>query len=108
MYSPAAGTFLVPNPQDIDGRFVRRGEVVGYVVEPSVITVRVTVSQSEADLVRLRTRDVSIRLPENIDEILPAQTDPGGPRGNRPAALERSSGRPAGAPSRSTPAMPRG
>ena len=73
VYSPAAGTFLVPNPQDINGRFARRGEVVGYVVEPSIITVRVTVSQSEADLVRLRTRDVNIRLPENIEEILPAR-----------------------------------
>lgn len=72
VYSAAAGTFLVPDPQDLPGRFVRRGEVLGYVVEPAVFTVRVVVSQPEADLVRRRTREVSIRLPEKINAIVPA------------------------------------
>lgn len=73
IYSRAAGIFLVPNAQDLDGRFVRRGEVIGYVVDPFNITVRVVVSQAEADLVRGRTRAVLIRLPEKLDEIIPAK-----------------------------------
>jgi putative peptide zinc metalloprotease protein len=73
IYSAASGTLLMPNPQDLPGRFVRRGEVMGYVVEPAVITVRVIVSQSEADLVRMRTREVLVRLPERIDEIIHAK-----------------------------------
>ncbi|MBN1548016.1 MAG: HlyD family secretion protein, partial [Syntrophaceae bacterium] len=73
IYSAAAGTFLVPDAQDLPGRFVRRGEVLGYIVDPSIIIVRVVVSQSEADLVRRRTRDVSVRLPEKMDKIIAAK-----------------------------------
>jgi putative peptide zinc metalloprotease protein len=83
VYSQAKGTFLVPLPQDLPGKFVRRGEVLGYVVEPSMVTVRVVVSPPDADLVRERTRMVQIRLPENFSEItaasikreVPAATD---------------------------------
>lgn len=70
--SQASGAFLVPNPQDLPSRFVRRGELVGYVVVPSVITARVIVLQADVDLVRQRTRAVQVRLPEKIRAIVPA------------------------------------
>jgi putative peptide zinc metalloprotease protein len=72
IHSQASGAFLVPNPQDLPGRFVRRGELVGYVVDPSVITARVIVLQADVDLVRQRTRAVQVRLPEKISTIVPA------------------------------------
>jgi putative peptide zinc metalloprotease protein len=83
VYSQAKGIFLVSFPQDLPGKFVRRGEVLGYVVEPSMVTIRVVVSPPDADLVRERTRMVQIRLPENLSEItmasikreVPAATD---------------------------------
>jgi len=68
IHSERAGRFLVPDARDLPGRFVRRGEVLGYVVEPSAVTVRVVVSQPDADLVRARTRLIQIRLPENFTE----------------------------------------
>lgn len=64
--SPAAGRFLVVDPQDLPGRFVRRGELLGYVVDPAETVVRVVVPQDTVTLVRGRTRDVSVRLAEDV------------------------------------------
>ena len=51
---------------------MRRGELVGYVLDSSAIVARVAVLQADADFVRRQTRDVKIRFPEGIAEILPA------------------------------------
>ena len=59
-------------PQDLPGRFVRRGELLGYVLNPSEVTARVVVSQSDVDFVRQRTQRIQVRLPENISVSLPA------------------------------------
>ena len=70
--SPMSGRFLVPMAQDLPGRFVRRGQLLGYVVERTAISARVVVSQSDVDFVRRRTLGVHVRLPENLAETLPA------------------------------------
>jgi putative peptide zinc metalloprotease protein len=70
--SSTAGLFLVPMVQDLLGRFVRRGELLGYVIDRSMITARVVVSQSDVDFVRQRTVGVKIRFPENLSETVPA------------------------------------
>jgi putative peptide zinc metalloprotease protein len=70
--SGADGTFLVPTAEDLPGRFVKRGELLGYVVSHSAVTARVVVTQENVDLVRERTRDVAVRLPERIGETMPA------------------------------------
>ncbi len=71
--SRAAGTFFVQTPQDLPGRFVKRGEIVGYVLNDSALAARVVVSQSDVDMVRERTGSVKIRLPEEISATLPAK-----------------------------------
>ncbi len=70
--SSTGGIFLMPMAQDLPDRFIRRGELLGYVIDRSTITVRVVVSQSDVDFVRKRTAGVKIRLPEKISETLPA------------------------------------
>jgi len=70
--SSADGIFLSPMAQDLPGRFVRRGELLGYVLDRSTITARVVVSQSDIDFVRQRTSEVKIRFAERIAETLPA------------------------------------
>jgi putative peptide zinc metalloprotease protein len=70
--SPLSGRFLVPMAQDLPGRFVRRGELLAYVVDRSTISARVVVSQADVDFVRQRTLGVKVRLPETVSEILPA------------------------------------
>jgi putative peptide zinc metalloprotease protein len=70
--SPGSGVFIVPVPEDLPGRFAKRGELLGYVLDPSSVTARVVVYQADADLVRSQTRDVRVRLPENIPDTVPA------------------------------------
>jgi putative peptide zinc metalloprotease protein len=58
--SPDNGTFIMTNPADMVGRFVKKGELLGYVLSPSD-TVRVAVKQQDIDLVRNAGRDVELR-----------------------------------------------
>jgi putative peptide zinc metalloprotease protein len=66
------GTFVLPTAEDLPGRFVRQGELMGHVVELGTITVRTVVAQADFDLVRGRTQGVEVRLAERIAESLPA------------------------------------
>lgn len=83
IYSRAAGTFYVPKAQDLPGRFLKRGEALGYVLNDHAVTARVVVYQPDVDLVRNRTRGVKVRMPERITKALtsamvrevPAATD---------------------------------
>jgi putative peptide zinc metalloprotease protein len=70
--SPADGLFVLPAAQDLPGRFVRQGQQVGFVVRPERITVKVLVSQQDADLVAARTRGVEVRLAGRLYETLDA------------------------------------
>jgi putative peptide zinc metalloprotease protein len=59
--SPRAGTFAVPVEQDMPGRFVKKGQLVGYVIDASDrLTARTMVDQNEIALVRERTRGVDV------------------------------------------------
>jgi putative peptide zinc metalloprotease protein len=62
------GAFVVAVPEDLPGRYVKRGELVGYVMELGAITVRSVVPQSDIDLVRYQTRAVHVRLAERLDD----------------------------------------
>ena len=70
--SPTRGFFLLDRSQDLVGRFVRHGDLIGFVAELSTGTVRVAVTQANIGLIRDRTTSVSIRLADRLDEALPA------------------------------------
>jgi len=70
--SRAAGTFVVPQVQDLPGQFVRQGTQLAYVLDLSTLTARVVVSQAEIDLVRYRVQGVAVRLAERLDTAIPA------------------------------------
>ena len=71
--SPADGRFVVPNAGDLPGRFVRKGQLVAYVVAPSDLTARVVVDQDAISLVRERTRAVEVMLAEWGADPVPAE-----------------------------------
>ncbi|MCP3982593.1 MAG: PqqD family peptide modification chaperone [bacterium] len=71
--SPTAGVFVLPRAQDLPGRWVQQGDLVGYVLEVRHPTVRVVVPQSTVDLVRQRMQGVEVRLAERLDWIIPAE-----------------------------------
>jgi putative peptide zinc metalloprotease protein len=60
--SPASGRLVLPQAADLPGRFVNKGDLVGYVVEKKPLTARVAVGQDDIDLVRSRTRGVEVML----------------------------------------------
>jgi putative peptide zinc metalloprotease protein len=60
--SPRDGIFAVNEASDMLGRFVDKGELIGYVIDLSDISVRVVVSQRDVDQVRRRTRAIEVRL----------------------------------------------
>ena len=64
------GTFIVPAAEDLPGRFIRQGELLGHVLELGTVTVRAIVSQDNIDLVRHRTRAVEVRLSEKLGETV--------------------------------------
>ncbi|MBL8385604.1 MAG: PqqD family peptide modification chaperone, partial [Burkholderiales bacterium] len=69
----AGGALVIEQPGDMPGRFLRKGDVVGYVVGEFVPLVRVVVPQSHVDLVRMATRGVEVRLAQDMARIWPAR-----------------------------------
>jgi putative peptide zinc metalloprotease protein len=70
--SPASGIFVLQDEADLPGRFLRRGEPVGYIVDPLRMHIRTVVSQADIERVRSDVRSVEVRLAENIGQVLPA------------------------------------
>lgn len=66
--SQTAGTVVLPEGEDLVGRFVQRGEVVGYVARFEEPVIRVIVPEADADLVRNSTKHMSVRLAEDITQ----------------------------------------
>jgi len=62
IHSPTAGVFLMELPGDMPGRFVRQGDLLGYVADLSLPTVRVAIPQADIGLVRTDTRGVKVKL----------------------------------------------
>ena len=68
-----AGALLLDRPDDLPGRWLRKGEIVGYLRTGEPPLVRLVMSQAEADTVRLHTRAVELRLPQALEQRLSAQ-----------------------------------
>jgi putative peptide zinc metalloprotease protein len=71
--SPIAGEIILPKADDLPGRYLKRGEAIGYVVDYSKTTVRVVVSLRDVDQVRTNVSSVKARPAENLDVIIPAE-----------------------------------
>jgi putative peptide zinc metalloprotease protein len=69
--SQTEGRFILPRATDMEGRWVEKGSVVGYVVEPRETRLRVVLLPDEIDPVRSRTREVDVRIAGRMSEILP-------------------------------------
>ena len=71
--SPTSGTLVLSVPaQDLPGRYLRKGQEVGYVVPSGTVTARVLVSQDDIDLVRTRTEQVRVKLASRMYDSYPA------------------------------------
>ena len=64
--SQSHGIFILPRAEDLPDRFIKKGELLAYVVEYPITTVRGVVTQDDIGLVRERTASVQVRLAERI------------------------------------------
>ncbi len=71
--SAQEGRFFMPHADDMPGRFVKRGDLLGYVISPANPVVRVLIPQSEVDLIRQRTTGVKAYLVEDLEHPLDAR-----------------------------------
>ncbi len=93
--SPLHGQFVVPRSRDIIGRYVRKGEILGYVITGQVKSVHVVVPQSDVGLVRERTESVTVRIASRLQESYSAsmvRQIPGGSKRLPSAALGKNGG----------------
>jgi putative peptide zinc metalloprotease protein len=80
--SPHAGRYVSAQPEDMTGRYVQRGELLGYVLTDAE-TVRVVVPQSSLERIHRSLKDVRVRLVQDsgqefaarISREVPAATD---------------------------------
>ncbi len=68
--APRDGQLVLPQPGDLPGRFLNRGDLIGYLVEAEDLLVRAAVRQETSDLIRRRTISVALRPAEDLDIIV--------------------------------------
>ncbi len=69
----APGNWTPAAPTELEGRYVKRGEVVGFIVAGPSALVRTVVTQDDMDLIRSRLRGVQVRLVNDLSDSVPAQ-----------------------------------
>lgn len=70
--SPAQGNFVLIDPHNLPGRFVKQGTVLGFIVTDQRPIIRAVVSQADIGLVRERVSRVEVRLAERLADSLQA------------------------------------
>lgn len=70
--SQTDGQFVMPYQQDFAGAFVKKGQNLAYVLDQSMIKIRVAIPESAIDLVRNSRYQIEVRLADNPQRILHA------------------------------------
>ena len=63
------GTVRLEQAQDLPGRFVKRGDMLGYVLGVSVPLVRVALTQAEAELDLHALHSIEIRMAGQVEQV---------------------------------------
>jgi putative peptide zinc metalloprotease protein len=66
-YAENDGRLIVATAQDMPGRYYKKGELLGYVLQDNELLVRVVVQQDDIDLVHQRLTGVSLRLSDSLE-----------------------------------------
>jgi putative peptide zinc metalloprotease protein len=71
--SAVAGRIVIPRGEDLQGRFVRQGEALAYVLDGTPAKLRVVIPQTEISLVQSAELEVDVRLAEHLARTLTGQ-----------------------------------
>jgi putative peptide zinc metalloprotease protein len=63
---------VLPQAEDLPGRFVKQGESVGYVLAPAKLTARVVIPQDDIALIRQGTYRVRLRVADARADVIRA------------------------------------
>nr|WP_305906944.1 hypothetical protein [Methylomarinum sp. Ch1-1]MDP4519658.1 hypothetical protein [Methylomarinum sp. Ch1-1] len=77
--SKKTGKLLIPDAEDLPGRYVHQGDVIGYVLDDSLPTVRVVVTQAVLGRIQENLAGIQIRLVNQPARALPAKIIRRGP-----------------------------
>lgn len=69
----ANGVLAASKYQDLPGRFLHRGDLIGFVLDRSKFIVRVPIAQEDADLVRNDTMEVRLRAADDPLQTVPSR-----------------------------------
>jgi putative peptide zinc metalloprotease protein len=72
-FAQGRGRLMAATPQDMPGRYYKKGELLGYVLSDDELLVRVIVGQDDIDLVHQRLRGVSLRLTDTLGQVWPSR-----------------------------------
>ncbi len=61
-----SGRILLPEADDLPGRFVKKGELLGYILDERTPSVRVAVKQDNIGQLRAKVIDINIRLANDL------------------------------------------
>lgn len=70
--APRAGVFVLDQPQNLPGHFVKRGQLLAHVVDEQRPVVRAVVTQADAAKVAAGVQKVEVRTRTRAERILPA------------------------------------
>jgi len=73
LVSGVDGTFVLNNEQRMLGSYIKKGEAVGYVINPDELIVRVVVPQTSVGLFANEVKEVSVRLAEQPGQVIKAE-----------------------------------
>ena len=67
------GKFVMAGAADLPGRYVKRGDLLGYVIPDNNLVVRTVASQSDVDLIHQRTARVEAHVLEDLNRPIAAR-----------------------------------
>ncbi|WP_417580444.1 PqqD family peptide modification chaperone [Nitrincola sp.] len=69
--SPHAGEFVMSSPDDFMGRWYHRGDIIGYLLDPSHFTLLVAVDQADVDRIRSDSVSIAMRSADSVHQSHP-------------------------------------
>lgn len=70
--SPLSGRFYVPRSRDLPGRYVNKGDIIGYLITPQAKSIHMVVPQDDVGLLRTNIESIEVRLADRINDVFPA------------------------------------
>ncbi len=65
-----AGKVVLPGEKNLNGLYLKRGDLIGYVASPEHLIVRAVIPQENIGLVRKQVSDVQVRFAERLGQTI--------------------------------------